>query len=138
MYRPWLTTFAPIFADILKPFEVRSNTIRVGESISKGYRRNDIERAAALYLATSPVTTLQPPENRQKWAMSPVTNGIDVTAGKTLNPADSLTCNVVTAETPESGVKYENGVDVVGADTPSKNDPVPDEPPLAGEVEWTG
>jgi len=57
-YRPCCTTFAPIFADILKPFEVRSNTIRVGESISKGYRRNDIERAAALYLATSPVTTL--------------------------------------------------------------------------------
>ncbi len=90
-------------ADILKPFEVRSSTIRIGDSTPKGYRREDIERAAERYLTVSAATTPQPAENRQKSVNSPATNGADVAGEKTLKPAASLRCGVVAAERGEFG-----------------------------------
>ena len=89
-------------ADILKPFEVRSGTIRTGTDTAKGYHRKDILYAADRYLVGSPVTTSQPAETLGKLPISPVTNQLDVTAEKPLKPADSLRCDVVTAKTDNS------------------------------------
>jgi putative DNA primase/helicase len=92
-------------ADILKPFEVRSSTIRIGDSTPKGYRREDIERAAERYLTVSAATTPQPAENRQKSVNSPATSAPFVAGEKTPKPAASLGCGVVAAENPEPGAE---------------------------------
>ena len=94
-------------ADILKPFEVRSSTVRIGTETAKGYRRKDIERAAGRYLADSAVTTSQPAETLGKAPNSAVTNGGSVTGEKTPKPAVTGTCDVVTGEKPETADKGE-------------------------------
>ena len=113
------------FADILKPFEVRSSTIRIGGNTPKGYRREDIEQAASRYLTDSAATTPQPAETLEKSPISPATNGADVAGEKTLNPTESVTCGVVAAETPESAAHDEI------EPNPEPSAPVPDD----GDIE---
>ena len=102
--RPWASygrARKPItarqLATILKPYEVRSGTIRIGGGTSKGYQREDIEKAASRYLTFSAVTASQPAETLEISANPAVTNGADVTDEKTLNPTESVACDVVTA-----------------------------------------
>ena len=85
-------------ADILKPYEVRSTTIRVGMDTPKGYRKSDLVRAYTRYLGSSAATTPQPAENREKSPNSAATFDGNVADENRLKPAESLDCGVVADE----------------------------------------
>jgi len=100
--RPWpaygrgRTTINPRqLADILRPFEVYSSSIRIGTATPKGYQRKDIERAAGQYLTDSPATPPQPAETLETSLFSPATNEVDVADEKRPKPAEPLGCGVV-------------------------------------------
>ncbi len=111
--RPWpaygrgRTTINPRqLADILRPFEVYSSSIRIGTATPKGYQRKDIERAAGQYLTDSPATPPQPAENLEKSLFSPATNEVDVADENLLKPNVSGRCGGVAdriGETPADG-----------------------------------
>ncbi len=61
-------------AGLLEPFGIRSTTVRIGEGVAKGYRREDFEDAWTRYLPAHPpdlsVTALQPASGQGKAADS--------------------------------------------------------------------
>ena len=96
-------------ADILKPYEVYSTTLRTAVGTAKGYRRSDLKQAIDRYLPLSPVTTLQPAENSEKSEISSRNKLENVTGENSQKPAESLGCNVVTGENAKFAPVCKNG-----------------------------
>jgi len=92
-----------ILARLLKPFQIKSRTIRIENAVSKGYQKEQFDDVFARYLPPTPfqnATTLQSAPVKDLRDFQTVTNENDVTLSKHGKPAPVLSCNVVTDKNP--------------------------------------
>jgi len=99
-------------ARLLKPFSVRSKTMRIDENLKKGYELNSFKDSFKRYIPLSSlippissVTTLQGNNINGLSANKNVTNKTGVTEEKQLNLLNLNDCYDVTLENPISGDK---------------------------------
>jgi hypothetical protein len=101
-------------ARLLKPFEILSKTIRIGESTSKGYTSEQFADIFNRYLPpTDPiqsVTTSQPAPIKALRAFQSVTRSDDVTVANRCKPSPVKECDVVTVENMEKGYEQSNNL----------------------------
>lgn len=109
-------------AGLLKPFGIRSKSVRTREGNSKGYDLAECVDAFSRYLPPDPPfqsdTASQASNDATKHDFQNVTHEGDVTDEKTRKPASEKTCDAVTDEnTPQGGEDEEFSFD--------PDDPVP-------------
>lgn len=97
---------------MLKPFEIRSSTIRDGDDVYRGYKREDFKDVFKRYLPQSPlemepksVTTLQVNDISHLSGKKTVTSNSIVTLSNQDNMLESLSCNNVTARKGDTGAR---------------------------------
>ena len=109
-------------AKLLRPFGVRSRTIRLPERVLKGYQKADFHDAFTRYLTSPEESSFQPVTpvtNRSSSGDEPlfeaVTRGVCNVSEYGVLPAASAGCNAVTAQNRESGereeIVYEEDID---------------------------
>ena len=90
-------------AHLLRPFKIKSGTVRRGDKTGKGYKRISFQDAFDRYLPPiQNVTTSQPAENCDKFGNSERHNEDDVTFPNPPKARDSGGCDVVTLRNPET------------------------------------
>jgi len=89
-------------ARLLRPFKVKSQLIRIGQTVKRGFRREDFTEAWARYLVPSQdtpaqsVTTLQPSDGAGFSDFQNVTEDDGVTLENPEKPHNGAACNTVT------------------------------------------
>jgi hypothetical protein len=92
-------------AELLAPFKIVPNTVRLGTSTFKGYLRKQFKEVFASYTPDSPVTPSQVTESAQNQAKSPVTPEEMLLEKKPENLRSSAGCDGVTAEKGVTGAQ---------------------------------
>jgi len=87
-------------ARLLKPFGIRSGTIRVTEGTAKGYTEKGLNDAFARYLPSQSVTTSQVNVGAGYSDFQSVTRKGDVTLSNPLKATVGIGCDVVTLSNP--------------------------------------
>lgn len=94
---------------LLKPFKIKSQTIRIGPDTSKGYYKKSFEDAFNRYLSqktpSQGVTPSQPNNHAAYSRNQSVTQNNSVTFSKSLQPTDYKGCDGVTVQNPHTGGK---------------------------------
>ena len=87
---------------LLKPYDIRPTTMRVGQARAKGYKQEWFKDAFARYLPQAPhiraVTPCQPKQTAAFSDSQAVTSSEIVTAQNARKPAEDLDCHGVTAQ----------------------------------------
>jgi putative DNA primase/helicase len=95
-------------ADLLRPYGIRPNDIRIGTSVRKGYEVEDFEDAFSRYLPPVAATPLQAAENMgpqhdsetQQDPACSATVSVCSASQDSANPHENSTCSAVAAVTP--------------------------------------
>jgi putative DNA primase/helicase len=109
--RPWpdFSKGRPItqsqVARLLKPFAIKSKTVRVGSDTSKGYAFEDFEDTFARYLPPRSVTSSQAAPGAGPSDFRSVTLDGPVTGGKTTQPLRGEPCDAVTDRGGKSALR---------------------------------
>ncbi len=94
---------------LLKPFKIKSQTIRIGTSTNKGYYKKSFQDAFHRYLPPEPpfqtVTPSQVSNHTGYSGNQNVTQKTSVTLSKSLQPTDDEGCDGVTVQNPYIGGK---------------------------------
>jgi Protein of unknown function (DUF3631) len=105
-------------ARLLREFEIKPRTLRVGEDRGKGYLRLQFQDAWERYVPVSPlsqgsqpVTPCQSSEINDLEPIQPVTSDIDVTGSSAGNPLKKNHCHGVTGSAPQTSERESKGPD---------------------------